>query len=329
MKAKNLLMTAITIFGILPTNIAQIPSYVPTNGLVGYWPFNGNANDASGNGYNGTVNGATLTIDRFGNANTAYSFNGINNFIEVLDALPLRLADTDFTISVWFQYSSSLNNQSLLSKRTDQFQNGWTLGIAGGTLPQDSAGFVVHQVSGGADPKIWSQGVIPTNSWQQVLVVYSLATQTIKFYHNNVLGNTETNFPSPNSNTNANLLIGNNNIQPYFMLGQIDDIGIWNRALTEEEITSLYSGSPLDINEDLQSNLFSVFPNPAQNVINVNIDAKLLGSVFTIYDNIGKAVKTGKLNSVNTTIELNDLSSGIYTFSVGENKKQTFKVVKE
>jgi hypothetical protein len=48
--------------------VAQtIPSYVPTNGLVGYWPFNGNANDESGNGNNGTVNGATLTSDRNGN----------------------------------------------------------------------------------------------------------------------------------------------------------------------------------------------------------------------------------------------------------------------
>jgi hypothetical protein len=46
------------------------------NGLVGYWPFCGNANDVSGNGYNGTVNGATLTTDRFGVANKAYSFDG-------------------------------------------------------------------------------------------------------------------------------------------------------------------------------------------------------------------------------------------------------------
>ena len=43
-----------------------IPSYVPTNGLVGWWPFNGNANDESGNGNHGTVNGAALTSDRFG-----------------------------------------------------------------------------------------------------------------------------------------------------------------------------------------------------------------------------------------------------------------------
>jgi hypothetical protein len=62
--------------------LAQVPSYVPTNGLVGWWPFTGNAIDSSGNGNNGTVNGETLTTDRFGNANKAYSFDG-NDFIEV------------------------------------------------------------------------------------------------------------------------------------------------------------------------------------------------------------------------------------------------------
>jgi len=59
----------------------QIPSYIPSNGLIGWWPFNGNANDESGNGNDGTVNGAVLTEDRFGNENSAYSFDGIDDFI--------------------------------------------------------------------------------------------------------------------------------------------------------------------------------------------------------------------------------------------------------
>ena len=62
---------------------SQVPSYVTTNGLVGWWPFNGNANDESGNGNNGTVNGATLTADRFGVANKAYGFDGVDDFISV------------------------------------------------------------------------------------------------------------------------------------------------------------------------------------------------------------------------------------------------------
>jgi hypothetical protein len=61
---------------------AQIPSYVPTNGLVGWWPFNGNANDESGNGNNGTVNGATLASDRNDLSNSSYLTNSNNQYIK-------------------------------------------------------------------------------------------------------------------------------------------------------------------------------------------------------------------------------------------------------
>ena len=72
---------------------AQVPNYVPTNGLVGWWPFNGNANDESGNGNNGTNNGATLTADRFGNVNKSYLFTP-NNFIEVIGSANINFTDS-------------------------------------------------------------------------------------------------------------------------------------------------------------------------------------------------------------------------------------------
>jgi hypothetical protein len=111
--------------------------------------------------------------------------------------------------------------------------------------------------------------------------------------------------------------------------GELDDIGMWNRALTIEEISNLYNGINVGLNETSQNNLFSVFPNPAQSLINVKADNKLIGEVYSIYDKTGKVVLTGKLNSDNTTIELGNLSGGIYLFSMGENMKQTFKIIKE
>ena len=85
----------------------SLPSYVPADGLVGYWPFNGNANDESGNGNNGTVNGATLTADRFGNNGKAYNFNGSSN-IQVPNSNSLQIGN-EMTVSVWYTYSY-LNN---------------------------------------------------------------------------------------------------------------------------------------------------------------------------------------------------------------------------
>jgi hypothetical protein len=64
---------------IFPTIAQNVPAYVPTNGLVGWWPFNGNANDESGNGNHGTVNGATLTADR----NVKFNFIRCNFFFLV------------------------------------------------------------------------------------------------------------------------------------------------------------------------------------------------------------------------------------------------------
>lgn len=83
------------------------------------------------------------------------------------------------------------------------------------------------------------------------------------------------------------------------------------------------------LNDFSNENLISFFPNPALTIININADIKLIGEVYTIYDNIGRIVLTGKINSQNTTIELGNLYSGIYMFSIGGNMKQTFKVIKE
>ena len=77
---KKLLLLPLLFISII--SFGQVPNYVPTNGLVGYLPFNGNADDESGNGNNGTVNGATLTTDRFGNSNSAYDFDG-NDLIDI------------------------------------------------------------------------------------------------------------------------------------------------------------------------------------------------------------------------------------------------------
>jgi hypothetical protein len=90
---KCLLLTAVVFFGTFTAAIAQVPSYVPTDGLVGWWPFNSNANDESGNGNDGIVNGPTLTEDRNGNAEKAYSFGDnsitINNS-NSLDFTPVQ-----------------------------------------------------------------------------------------------------------------------------------------------------------------------------------------------------------------------------------------------
>ena len=81
---KRFLLTLIsTIFVVTLTKAQDLPSYIPSDGLVVYYPFNGNANDASGNGNNGTVSGATLTANKDGDVNSAYSFDGDGDIITI------------------------------------------------------------------------------------------------------------------------------------------------------------------------------------------------------------------------------------------------------
>ena len=79
----------------------NVPNYVPTNGLVGWWPFNGNANDESGNGNHGTVNGVSLTSDRFGNASSAYNFDGLANYIKVANSSIAAFGQQSFSAIAW------------------------------------------------------------------------------------------------------------------------------------------------------------------------------------------------------------------------------------
>ena len=82
-----------------------LPDYVPTDGLVGWWPFNGNANDESGNGNHGFNFGANLDVDRFGNSNSSYQFDGIESRI----AFNMNSIDNIFltgiatTSSIWIR----------------------------------------------------------------------------------------------------------------------------------------------------------------------------------------------------------------------------------
>src|SRR5262245_61612197 len=91
---------------------------VPTTNLTGYWPFNGNANDISGNSNHGIVYGAALTCDRCGNPNSAYAFNGSNSYIEVLNASAVDVSNsTDFSICFWMRSAVNPNpNGVIVSK---------------------------------------------------------------------------------------------------------------------------------------------------------------------------------------------------------------------
>jgi len=217
---------------------AQVPSYVPVDGLVGYWPFNGNANDESGNGNDGTVNGATLTEDRNGVLNAAYSFDGVNDYI-VSNTQNFNLAN-QMSVGLWVLANSNATDEDYL---IGSGNINWLIGIgANGNIPRPKI-FLNTTTSTTPFPGYLADNntgdLSAVTGWHYYVVTYN--SQYLKIFIDNVNIKTFT--------INGGLILFDNLIEigrctcgeAYFD-GIIDDIGIWNRALTEEEVQALYIG---------------------------------------------------------------------------------------
>ncbi len=226
--------------------VSCLPAYVPTSGLVGYWPFCGNANDESGNGNNGANNGATLTTDRNGNVNSAYSFDGLSNFIEIPSSSSLQV-NSAYTISAWvfidYQNYHFIDQHSIISKINDgDWYGGYELRINGLSNINNFGHFATTGNIGGVNIAIGTPNVV-TGQWYFVTVTYD--SSVLKIYLNNIeVGST---LISGNLQTSNNKLRfgrrGEGNSYNCWYKGKMDDIGIWNRALTPQEITNLYTST--------------------------------------------------------------------------------------
>jgi uncharacterized protein (TIGR02145 family) len=216
---------------------AQIPNYVPTNGLVGWWPFNGNANDESGNGNHGTVNGATLAADRFGNPGKAYSFDG-NDKIEV-NSNPM-FDFQDFSLSIWvYSYSTSIqvlvtksewNNASFETFNLSRNSNIWKSQIKNNSNCIAGNGWVVSNPNSTINDTVVK--------WNHVIVTFS--GNQLKIYLNGAL------ISNTNASKNLDICSGGQLrfgahwlSHPLFFIGKLDDISIYNRGLSPTEIISL------------------------------------------------------------------------------------------
>ena len=215
------------------------------SGLVACYPFNGNANDESGNGNNGTVKGATLTTDRFGNPNSAYSFDGTDDYIEVLNSPSLKSIETNqqLTVTSWvniYDWYQGWNIFSVLDKYKPSNGGGWCVELyrTGYNIPGSGLGFSSDIVHTGS---FYS---INFKTWYFIAISYDVNKNHIKFYINGLLTYTAT-YSQPISDTeNGPLYIGYSPTGSVeYSDGLIDDIRIYNRVLTDDEIKTIYNGN--------------------------------------------------------------------------------------
>ncbi len=230
----------------------QVPSYVPTSNLIGWYPFSGNANNAFGTGKNGSVMGPTLTTDRFGNANSAYHFNGSSDHITI-DTTFFNVGWSDYTISVWLNLDT-LNNP-YVSGQSQMFFNTMPHNGIVLTANHSSSNRYVFFVNSNP-PTMWTWNILSyagssatltgtAHLWRHL--VFEKKTDTNYYVYINGLLDTSFHRSTTAVNYYCKVLFGridtNSIYSPEAFWGKLDDYGIWNRALSQCEIAGLYAGA--------------------------------------------------------------------------------------
>ena len=216
-----------------------------TNGLVAYYPFNGNANDASGSGFNGAVIGATLTTDRFGNTNAAYYFNGTSAYITA--PLTNTIFNGDFTASVWFNVSNLTHGWPGL---LDEQNAGFRLQLAGDDCgcsePEHLVSYSSTTAGGGQNWLLVPSQKAPVNQFQQVIVTKAGINVTM-FVNGQVAATNQV--ANSTSQAGGYLSIGvQYDLTSYtFFSGVLDDVRIYNRALSINEVAQLFAFESIPI----------------------------------------------------------------------------------
>jgi hypothetical protein len=226
---------------------AQIPSYVPTEGLAAWWPFSGGADDVSGNGNNGVVQGAVLTEDRNGQPNGAYLFDGINDYIEVPNSPTLNMSS--LTVAGWINCNNAPAEgaegmMAIVSKWYNLLDCGefsdtyiTVLSNYNFSIRLESASSVYPGST------IISGSSVDLNEWVFFTYVHDELTGGAVYINGELAGTTS--IAGEICTSTNSVLIGADNdggdLWRQFS-GAIDDVGIWSRALSEDEITGLLIG---------------------------------------------------------------------------------------
>ena len=208
-----------------------------TSGLVAWYPFDGDAEDASGNGNHGTVNGAILGTDRHGNSNKAYVFDGSNDFIQIPNHASLNFANS-LSLHFWINPNNWAGGgtEGIISKKSNDSSNGYVVYRDNNHLNEIT---FRYRGDGGFQSYLKTNSFVSDNQWQNWTVTYQETCS--KWYKNGQLQQVYDSLSNSSDMSNSNpLKIGYADTWNYFYSGSIDEVRIYDRALTSSEVTQLY-----------------------------------------------------------------------------------------
>jgi hypothetical protein len=281
-----------------------------SDSLQAHYPFSGNADDHSGNEYNGTTFGSpTLTTDRFGNENSAYEFDGFNDLINTQTTFdyPKR------TVSLWINPYDI--NSSGTSVNVAITQDDYTLN--NGILRVDFTNNQMKLWAGGGSGTYVSTNVA-TYAWMHLVLIRD--NELTKYYVNNILVHTSTSDGYGSTfNPFPDFIIGSGRSSIYqFFEGKIDDIRIYNRAITSCEVDSLFNEDDITSVENYSSEkpTFNIFPNPTNSTLAIEKQSASNYVKVDLMNHVGQIIETLVMKDTTLIINMESLPSGIYYLQI-------------
>jgi hypothetical protein len=307
-KMKYKLFVSIILFFIVNANCQNIDQ-----GLVVNYEFNGNFDDTTDNNFHAENQGAFLVEDRNGNPNSAVYFNGISSYIDLPNEEELK-PQMPFSISFWVKYaSSSFDDQEVFELSYEENRNSGVYlnsQISTGKLAINIANGLYNYVSHARRSYV-SNNVIEIDEWLNVAVIVNNSNNMEIHYDCKNLGGQFSGSANTLVYSDTNGVIGkrqrNLNSSPNYFNGYVDDFKIWDRALSEYEISFLCNNT-LTTNQTVEPlQTVTIYPNPSNGLLQIktNIDFDKI----EVYNQIGIKVLSKKYSQ---EIKLSHLNSGIY-----------------
>ena len=309
---------------------AVISPFVFGQSFISSYPFNGNANDANGIN-NGTVNGATLIDDRFGNPNSAYLFDGVDDYIVVPNSP--SLTNDSVSLSVWFKTAAT--NQQFVIYKTDNSAYNEEYALSVNFYGLNNVDFGVKTGNNCNNPNSgWRKAPFLFNTndtvWHHFVATYDGVSQKLFIDNIKVVDTTWSSLLTVDT-CGGELRIGKGwkSTSEYFN-GAIDDIKIFNYAVSDYEVSSLFNEgicyetvtvtdtliinySVMGYNPIQFANTIKLYPNPTSSLLTIDSDNNSLGYNINIINSLSQVVYNGTISSNQQTLDLSTWTGvGLY-----------------
>lgn len=286
--------------------------------LAAYYPFNGNANDESDNGQDGVVYGATLTNDRFGNENSAYYFDGVFDRIQIPNSPELNFRDS-ITVNFWIKPGEiPAQGTETYPISHGSWEERWKFTFMGNRKIR----WTVNTTGGIGD--LDSNTELDTSHYYFISGLYN--GSNLDLYINGVFDASRS-LTGIINQTGLDLTIGQSKpgVTDFNYKGIIDDIRIYGRVLTEDEIQDLYLetlNTFLDKNFPVEYSLSPNYPNPFNPITKIQyqipVQTHVTITVFNVLGQIMEVLVDRDMNPGEYTViwDASKVSSGVYFYQI-------------